>query len=80
MTPDELRTHRSTHTKFNSWWLNDAHGIPCSRVCGDCEDAVRATYNPEIFNLQSYADVVEEPVEPEGYAGQEVDWEPLYVE
>lgn len=37
-----------------SWWLNDARGIPCSRVCDDCEEQVQAKYRPEIFEDPNY--------------------------
>lgn len=46
-----------------SWWLNDARGIPCGRVCDDCEDRVRAKYRPEIFSDSGYH--ADEPIEPE---------------
>lgn len=69
MTPEQLRTHKATHTKANSWWLRDAKGIEVSRVCDECEDAVKAQYNPAIFGEGpvAYEDVVEEPIEPDDY-------------
>ncbi len=66
MTSDELREHKITHTKANSWWLNDARGIPLSRVCGECIDAVEATYKPEVLGKSGrYEDAVEERIEEE---------------
>ena len=65
MDDDQLRTHKSTHNKSNSWWLHDAKNIPVSRVCDDCEEAVKDRYDPAIFGEgdRSYEDVVEEPIE-----------------
>lgn len=62
---DQLLKHKETHTKQNSWWLNDIQGIPVSRVCDECIDAVKAQYNPAIFGEgdESYEDVVEEPID-----------------
>lgn len=69
MDHNELAEHKQTHTKENSWWLNDVMGIPVSRVCDHCIDAVKAQYKPEIFGEGegSYEDVVEEPIEPDDY-------------
>lgn len=47
-----------------SWWENDAQGIPLSRVCPQCYDAKMAKYRPEILTGYSQADV-DEPIEPE---------------
>jgi hypothetical protein len=67
MTPEQHREHAQTHTKQNSWWLNDARGIPCSRVCDEpgCLEAVKARYKPEVFGEGRYEDAVEEPIDPE---------------
>lgn len=66
MTDEQLYQHRMTHDKMNSYWLNDAKGIPVSRVCDDCIDAVKAKYRPEIFGEGGrYEDVVEEAIEDE---------------
>jgi hypothetical protein len=67
MTPEQHREHAQTHTKQNSWWLNDARGIPCSRVCDTpgCIEAVKARYKPEVFGEGRYEDAVEEPIDPE---------------
>ena len=66
MESEELYIHRQTHTKQNSWWLNDAKGIPISRVCGECEEKVKDGYNPAIFGeYGNYEDVVDEQIEPE---------------
>lgn len=64
MNRDQLHIHKQTHTKQNSWWLNDAKGIPLSRVCDDCIEAVKSTYAPEVLGeYGNYEDVVEEPIE-----------------
>lgn len=67
MNEAELRTHKQGHNKQNSWWLCDARGIEVSRVCDDCEESVKAQYDPAIFGESdvSYEDVVEEPIEPD---------------
>jgi hypothetical protein len=62
---DWLRAHKARHDKQNSWWLNDAKGIPVSRVCDECVNAVKAGYAPEVFGGGHYEDVVEETIEPE---------------
>lgn len=45
-----------------SWELRDAQGIYCARVCGRCEEAKKANFNPWIFDGYSQADV-DEPIE-----------------
>jgi len=64
MNRDQLTTHKRSHDKINSWWLNDAKGIPLSRVCDECIAAVKATYRPEVLGERgNYEDVVEEQIE-----------------
>jgi len=64
VTHDELQAHKLTHTKGNSWWLNDARGIPLSRVCAVCVEAVEGTYKSEVLGKSGrYEDVVEERIE-----------------
>jgi hypothetical protein len=59
-----LRLHRETHTRMNSWWLNDAKNIPLCRVCDDCLDIVMKRYLPEVLGLSGqYEDVVDETIE-----------------
>lgn len=66
MDREQLQAHRETHTKQNSWWMNDAKGIPLCRVCDQCEKAARAQYRPEVLGDEpGYDEVVEEPIEPE---------------
>jgi hypothetical protein len=69
VTEASLREHReSAHfgsTRVLTWWLKDAKGIPCCKVCADCEDVARKQYKPEIFNVLAYEDAVEEPIEPD---------------
>src|SRR5579885_1422087 len=62
MTPEQHREHAQTHTKQNSWWLHDAKGIPCARICDTpgCEEAVRTRYKIEVFEPGRYDDAVEE--------------------
>lgn len=65
MTREQLQAHLSSHTKENSWWLLDAKGIEVTRVCAECIGAVKSRYKPEIFDVNQYENVVEEPIEPE---------------
>jgi len=66
MDRQQLSEHRQTHTKQNSWWMNDARGIPLCRVCDTCIQAAKATYRPEVLGEEGrYEDVVEERIEPE---------------
>lgn len=66
MTREELTAHRRIHTKENSWWLNDAKGIPLCRVCEECQTAAKRTYRPEVLGESgNYEDVVEEQIEPD---------------
>ena len=52
------------HTKEESWWENDAQGIPLAKVCRKCEEAVLAQYRPEILTGYTQADV-DEPIDEE---------------
>jgi len=69
VTRDELRTHRQMHDRGNSWWMNDARGIPLCRVCDACLEAARRTYRPEVLGATKgagrYEEVVEERIEEE---------------
>ena len=63
-TAAELRAHRATHTKQNSWWMHDAKGIPLCRVCDECVKAAKAGYNPAVFNSDRYDREIEDPLDP----------------
>lgn len=64
VTRENLNEHKRTHTKENSWWMNDAKGIPLSRVCECCVKVVQSTYRPEVLGISGkYEDVVEEQIE-----------------
>lgn len=64
MNDQELYEHKQTHTKANSWWVNDARGIPLCRVCDDCEEKAMSTYKPEVLgSFGRYEDAVEETIE-----------------
>jgi hypothetical protein len=72
---DGLNEHKRSHDKQNSWWLNDAKGIPLSRVCDDCIEAVKSTYAPEVLGERGrYEDVVEEDIEPDYSYNDEWDY------
>lgn len=64
---EQLREHKCTHDKCNSWWLCDARGIEVSRVCDSCIDDVKHQYNPAIFGESDipYEEYVEDTIEPE---------------
>ncbi len=47
-----------------SYWVNDARGIPLCRVCNACRKKKLARYRPEILTGYTQADV-DEPIEPE---------------
>jgi len=47
----------------NSWWMNDAKGIPLARVCEKCEETKRATYNPAVFDGSRYDQEIEEQID-----------------
>ncbi len=66
MNDKELRAHKATHDKSNSWWMNDGRGIPLSRVCDKCIREVKKGYSPEVLGESGrYEDVVEDTIEPE---------------
>ena len=47
-----------------SWWENDAQGIPLERVCAECIDEKMKKYRPCILNGYDQSDV-DEPIEPD---------------
>lgn len=52
------------HNKQNSWWLNDAKGIPLRRICEACQDYWDDYYPPEVLGISgNYSDVVEEQID-----------------
>lgn len=60
-TREELRSHQLNHTRENSWWMNDAKGIPLCRVCDECEQSAIDSYPPEVTGQSGrYEDVVDE--------------------
>lgn len=64
MNDNQLRIHKMSHDKQNSWWMNDAKGIPLSRVCDECLEHVEAQYAPEVLGISGrYEDVVEDRIE-----------------
>jgi hypothetical protein len=47
-----------------TWWENDAQGIPLGRVCDECVTGFLAKFRPEILTGYGQADV-DEPIEPD---------------
>ena len=45
----------------NSWWENDARGIPLARVCPKCRAEKLAKFRPEVLTNPSYE--CDEPIE-----------------
>jgi hypothetical protein len=39
---------------LNSYWQNDARGIPLCRTCDKCHETRMATYRPEVLTNPSY--------------------------
>lgn len=55
-----------THSKGDgSWWLKDARGIECGRVCDRCERWKMSGYRAEIFSDSLYQ--AEEAIEASDY-------------
>ena len=48
-------------SKLASWWLNDARGIPCCRVCERCEKQKMSRYRADIFTDPNYQ--TDEPID-----------------
>lgn len=46
---------------LNSYWHNDARGIPLCRACPSCEEAKLKRYRPEVLTNSNYA--ADEPIE-----------------
>jgi len=59
---DELQYHQCDRDE--SWWENDAQGIPLARVCDKCYEAKLSRYRPEILTGYTQNDV-DEPIEPQ---------------
>jgi len=45
----------------NSWWENDARGIPLARVCQKCRAEKLAKFRPEVLTDSQYE--TDEPIE-----------------
>lgn len=45
----------------NSWWENDARGIPLARVCVECKSKKLSVFRPEVLVNSQYE--CDEPVE-----------------
>jgi hypothetical protein len=68
VTKENLRDHKMTHDKSNSWWLRDAKGIELCRVCDDCEEVSIDQYPDWVTGRSAgYAENVDEAIESEDY-------------
>lgn len=38
----------------NSWWENDARGIPLARVCVECKSEKLRKFRPEVLTNSNY--------------------------
>lgn len=47
----------------NSWWENDARGIPLARVCVDCKKQKLSKFRPEVLTDSQYE--TDEPIDEE---------------
>jgi hypothetical protein len=48
---------------LNSYWNNDARGIPLCRTCDKCHKTKMARYRPEVLTNSQYE--ADEPIEEE---------------
>lgn len=49
----------------DSWWEDDARGIPLCRVCDKCRKEKLKRYRPDVLSNSQYE--CDEPIEPEDY-------------
>ena len=49
----------------DSWWEDDARGIPLCRVCDKCRKEKLKRYRPDVLSDANYW--ADEPIEPEDY-------------
>lgn len=47
-----------------TWWENDARGIPLGRVCDECVTGFLAKFRPDVLTNPRYWH--DEPIDPEG--------------
>lgn len=55
-----MTTDRCTHTKADSWWINDGYGIPLTRVCAKCEDAELKKFRQDILSAYDHDEPLDE--------------------
>ena len=63
-TMEELRASGHRCAREDSYWVNDAQGIPLCRVCDFCKRAKLSRYRPCILTGYDQSDV-DEPIEPD---------------
>lgn len=51
------------HTRKESWWVNDARGIPLARVCDKCKEEKLSKFRPEVRTNPNYQ--ADEAIEPD---------------
>lgn len=44
-----------------SWWENDARGIPLARVCSSCKEEKLSKFRPEVLTNPQYE--TDEPID-----------------
>jgi hypothetical protein len=50
---------------LDSYWQNDARGIPLCRTCDKCHDSRMAGYRPEVLTNSNYE--ADEPIDGDGW-------------
>jgi len=53
------------HTNQDTWWENDARGIPLAKVCSECVDEKLAEFRPDVLTDADYW--ADEDIEDELY-------------
>lgn len=63
-TMEELQATDHRCSREDSYWVNDAQGIPLCRVCDFCKRAELSRYRACILTGYDQSDV-DEPIEPQ---------------
>jgi hypothetical protein len=49
-----LKHHDCREAGEDSWWENDARGIPLNRVCRLCREVKLSVYRPDVLTDSNY--------------------------